>query len=174
MKRTALGIVSLTVAVCLGCTGHAQNRARLIVRRAVGCLSAKGFLPRAKASKLTLGYLIDERSYPGKAVLYLVDYPSPSQPAGVVFTIFLSERNGRHLFNIQNNARFAPSGRAQGGVKFLSPPLGGTWTREHLAAAVRRIAGRPRFTLSLSALRGTDNSVSCEAYTDPRPGRPAR
>lgn len=172
MKRTALGIVSLTVAVCLGCTGHAQNRGRLIVRRAVGCLSAKGFLPRAKASRLALGYRIDEKSYPGKAVLYLVDYSSPSQPT--VFTIFLSERNGRHLFNIQNNARFALSGRAQGGVKFLSPPLGGTWTREHLAAAVRRIAGRPRVTLSLSAPRGTDNSVSCEAYTDPRPGRPAR
>jgi len=102
-------------------------------------------------------------------MLYVVDYPNPSRPDGFVFTLFLTDHDGRQDFNIQNNARFALSKDAGEGLSFAAPPLGGTWTREHLVTAIKQIEKQPRVTLSMKNLLAVDSSVSCESYTDPQP-----
>jgi len=55
------------------------------------------------------------------------------------------------------------------GVSFVNPPLGGTWTQEHLASAIKEIEKQPRFALSVKDLSAADPSLVCEAYTDPQP-----
>lgn len=102
-------------------------------------------------------------------MLYVVNYPNLSRPDGLVFTIFLTERDGRQNFNIQNNARFTLSKSRNEEVSFPNPPLGGTWTREHLVAAIKQIEKQPKSTILAKGLLSVDSSVSCEAYTDRQP-----
>jgi hypothetical protein len=75
------------------------------------------------------------------------------------------------VFNIQNNASFVLSKNEPSGVSFVNPPLGGTWTQEHLASAIKEkeIERQPRFALSLKDLFAADPSLVCESYTDPQP-----
>jgi hypothetical protein len=169
MRTIAIKLASLAMVGILSCAGHAQDPGKVLLHRAAECLAAKGFLPHAKATKLTFGYLLDEKSYPGKKMLYVVNYPDPSRPDGLVFIIFLTERDGRQNFNIQNNARFTLSKGGNTEVSFPTPPLGGTWTREHLVPAIKKIEKQPRVTLPMKDLRAVDSSVSCEAYTDQQP-----
>jgi hypothetical protein len=157
------------MVICLSCAAHAQDRGQELLHRAVHCLAAKNFLPPSKAAKRTFGYLLDEKSYPGKKMLYVVDYPNPSRPDGFVFTLFLTDRDGRQDFNIQNNARFTLSKDGNEGVSFAAPPLGGTWTQEHLVSAIKQIEKQPKVTISVKNLFAGDSSFSCEAYTDPQP-----
>lgn len=168
MRTSATKYVLLGTLICLSCAGRAQDQGRVFLHRAAECLAAKGFLPQTKAAKLTLGYILDEKSYPGKKMLYVVDYPDRSRPDGLVFTIFLTEHDGRQNFNIQNNARFKLSKGADE-VSFISPPLGGTWTRKHLVSAIRQIEKQPKVTITAKDMLTIDSSVSCEAYTDSRP-----
>ncbi len=128
-----------------------------------------GFLPRTEAKELTFGYLLDEKSYPEKKLLYVVNYSNPSRPNGFVFTIFLSKSDNRQDFDIQNNARFTLSKDGNGGVSFAAPPLGGTWTREHLVSAIKQIEKQPRLTISAKDMLTISSSIGCEAYTDPQP-----
>lgn len=164
-----MNCVLLGMVICLRCAAHAQDQGQELLHRAVHCLATKNFLPPSKAAKRTFGSLLDEKSYPGKKMLYVVDYPNPSRPAGFVFTLFLTDHDGRPNFNIQNNARFALSKDADEGVSFAAPPLGGTWTREHLVSAIKQIEKQPKVTLSMKNLLAVDSSFSCEAYTDPQP-----
>jgi hypothetical protein len=141
----------------------------VLLHGAAHCIAAKGFLPPTKATKMTFGYLLDEKSYPGEKMLYVVMYPNPSRPDGFVFTIFLAEHDGRPDFNIQNNARFTLSKDGDEGVSFAAPPLGGTWTQEHLVSAIRQIEKQARTTILSKDMLTIDSTVSCEAYTDSQP-----
>lgn len=161
--------VLLGTLLSLSCAAHAQDQGHALLHRAVHCLAAKNFLPPSKAAEGTFGYLLDEKSYPGKKMFYVVDYPNHSRPDGFAFTLFLTNENGHQNFDIQNNTRFALSKDADEGVSFEAPPLGGTWTREHLASAIKRIEKQPKITLSMKGLLTGDSSVSCTAYTDPQP-----
>jgi hypothetical protein len=87
----------------------------------------------------------------------------------LAFAIFLTERDGHPAFNIQHNASFVLSKDEPISVSFVDPPLGGTWTQEHLASAIKEIEKQPRFTLSAKDLSAADPSLVCEAYTDPQP-----
>jgi hypothetical protein len=164
MKR-----VLLLMVICLSCAAHAEDHGAVLLRRAAHCLAAKSFLPPTKTAKMTFGYLLDEKSYPGEKMLYIVNYPSPSRPDGFAFTIFLTEHDGRLDFNIQNNTRFTLFKDGVKGVTFVDPPLGGTWTQEHLVSAIEQIEKQPRLSISIKNLLAADSSVSCEAYTDPQP-----
>lgn len=161
--------VFLGMLICLSCAAHAQNHDQELLHWAVHCLAVKNFLPPSKAADGTFGYLLDEKSYPGKKILYVVDYPNPSRPDGFVFTPFLTDHDGRQDFNIQNNARFALSEDAGDGLSFEDPPLGGTWTQAHLVTAIKQIERQPKAMLSMKNLLVADSEVSREAYTDPRP-----
>jgi len=136
---------------------------------AAQCLEAKQFLPSSKATKLTFGYVLDEKSYSPDRVIYLVKYAAPARSNGLVFAIFLTEHDGHQAFNIQNNASFVLSKDEPIGVSFVTPPLGGTWTQEHLALAIKEIEKQHRFALPAKDLSAANASVVCESYTDPQP-----
>lgn len=173
MRTFAMKYALLVTLICLSCgAAHAQGQGQELLHRAVHCLAAKNFLPPSKATKRTFGYLLDEKSYPGKKMLYVVDYPSPSRADGFVFTLFLTDHDGRQDFNIQNNARFSLSQDADAGVSFVAPPLGGTWTLEHLESAIKLIAKKQRFTISSKDMLMIDSSAGCKAYTDSGAGGP--
>lgn len=164
MKKIALWAL---LVLCLAAAVQSQERTPKVLLRAAQCLAAKKFLPASKARKLTLGYVLDKKSYPGRKVVYVVEHAGPDRSSGQVFAVFLTERDGRQVFSIQNNASFVLSKREPGGVSFVTPPLGGTWTHEHLASAIEEAENRPRFTIPVKDLSLVGESIACEAYTDP-------
>ncbi|MFZ0819929.1 MAG: hypothetical protein WAM91_07655 [Candidatus Acidiferrales bacterium] len=166
MKKTMLAI---SLLFWLGTTVHAQEKTPQLLLHAVHCLAVKNFLPSSKATRLTFGYFLDERSYPGDKVIYVVMYSASARSNGLVFAIFLTEHEGSQDFNIQNNASFVLSKDEPDGVAFRTPPLGGTWSQEHLASAIKQIERHPRFTISVKDLSAADPSIGCESYADPQP-----
>jgi hypothetical protein len=113
---------------------------------------------------LSFGYVLDEKSYPGEKVAYVVLYSSSDRSHGMAFTVFLNEQRGKRVFNIQNNATFI---RTKGDVIFTGTgePLGGIWTHQHLVSAIKQIERQPRFDIPVRKLRPSP-LVYCEAYTD--------
>ncbi len=165
MRKIALGI---TLLICLAATAGPQEQPPQLLLRAAQCLEAKKFLPSSNATKLTFGYFLDEESYPNDKVVYVVNYATPARSNGLVFAVFLSENNGHQKFNVQNNASFVLSKSELSGVSFENPPLGGIWTQEHLASAIKQIEKQPRFTIPVKNLSSINTSISCESYTDPQ------
>ena len=115
---------------------------------------------------MSFGYFLDEKSYPGQKVLYLANFPNPAKSNGVIFTVFVTPQNDGSVFNIQNNASFVSSRDGIHGVSFTTPPLGGTWTQEHLALAINQIEKQPRVVIPIADLLATDPATRCESYTD--------
>lgn len=165
MKKIALGTLLL---ICLTASVRSQEQPPQLLFHAAQCLEAKKFLPPSKSRRLTFGYFLDEKSYPGDKVVYVVNYATPASSNGLVFAVFLSESNGHQKFNVQNNASFVLSKSERSGVSFENPPLGGTWTQEHLASAIKQIEKQPRFTIHVKDLSSMDTSITCEAYTGPQ------
>ena len=160
----------ISLLACLGATAQAQHDVPPLLFSAAHCLAVKDFLPQPNAGKVTLGYFLDDESYPGDKVIYVVAFAAPTRSNGTVFAVFLTYTDGHESFNIQNNAGFALSKREPIGVSFVTPPLGGDWTQERLASAVRKIEKQPRFTISGKDLFAA-NPCSCESYADPQPTR---
>ena len=165
MKKITLAI---SLLFCLSATAYTQEQAPQLLLHAAQCLKAKQFMPSSKATKLTFGYFLDEKSYPGTKEMYVVIYAAPARSNGLVFAIVLTQQDDHQVFDIQNNASFILSKDEPIGVSFVTPPLGGTWTQEHLAAAIRRIEKQPRFEIPVKDLSPLDASIGCEAYTDPQ------
>jgi hypothetical protein len=160
MKNTCLALLLLS---CLTTTLYAGEQAPELLIHAAQCLTAKKHLPPTKASSLNFGYLIDEESYPGEKVLYLVEYSGPGHSSGYVFSIFLTQQGSSEIFNIQNNARFVTK---KEGIDFVEPPLGGTWTQEHLTSAIKQIERQPSLTVQVKDLLRSSSAVRCVSYTD--------
>lgn len=161
MKRLASAI--LLVYAC-GASLGAQEQTPSLLLHAAQCLAAKDFLPESKITTMSLGYLLDEKSYPGEKVVYVVLYTGTDRFRGMAFALFVTEQQGQQVFNIQNNAIFA---RIKCGVKFTTggDPLGGIWTQQHLVSAIKRIERRPRFKIPVAHLSPSP-PITCEAYTD--------
>lgn len=163
MKKVALGMLLMLSSAA---TVQAQGQPPKLLFQAVRCLAAKKFLPSSVASKLTFGYILDKRSYPGRTVVYLVAYAAPSRSNGQIYAVFVTKHSRYHVFNIQNNATFILSKNELSGVYFVTPPLGGTWTHAHLASAIREIEKKPRFSIRVPGLSTVGESIVCDAYTD--------
>jgi hypothetical protein len=164
MKKTLLAI---SLLICMGTTAHSQDETPQLMTLAAHCLAIKGFLPSSTATTLSFGYVLDEKSYPGDKVIYVVNFAAPARSNGFVFAVFVTVRDGLQHFNIQNNATFVLSKDGSYGVSFVDPPLRGTWTQEHLASAVKRIDKQPRLTISVKSLLAAEPSIRCESYTEP-------
>ncbi len=162
MKTTCITLL----LYCLSTAVFSQDQPPKLLVEAAQCLATKKHLPPSKATALSFGYLVDAKSYPGEKVLYVVDYSGPGRSEGMVFTIFFEEKGGRQTFNIQNNARFVRSKDGIEGIDFPDPPLGGTWTQQHLVSAIKQIERQARFTFPASDLVGPSASTQCESYTD--------
>jgi hypothetical protein len=139
-----------------------------VLLHATQCLAAKKFLPPPPphTEKLSFGSLIDEYSFPGKKVIYIVNFASPSHPNGIAFEVFIEEEDTGLSFNIQNNARFELSKKEMSGVTFIDPPQGGPWEEHPFASAIKKIADLPRTTILTKDLSPLDASSTCEAYND--------
>jgi hypothetical protein len=153
------------LSVCLSFQVHAQVQPPELLRDAAQCLVSTQMLA---ARRLSLGYLVDTQSWPGERVLYVVNYTGSSRSKGFVFTIFVTTVGGRSLFNIQNNARFAPlrGGIDRTGLDFTDPSLGGTWTQEHLVKAIKQIEQSPRFEMSAAGTLTPSSLIQCQSYAD--------
>lgn len=165
MKQTALAV---SLLICLGATSPSPKHSPQLLTGAVHCLAVKNFLAQLPGQKRSFGYFLDEKSYPGEKVIYLVNYAAPARSNGWVFVVFLTEHDGQQHFNIQNNATFVLSKHNfdYDGVSFVSPPLGGDWRQEHIAKAIRQIETRARFTFDSKDLLAATPSVTCESYTE--------
>lgn len=160
------------IAICLNISAHAQQPPRVLLD-AAHCLAIKGFLPAAKTATVSSGYLVDSKSYPGNRVLYVVVYTNPQHSHGLVFSIFLTDKDGQQVFNIQNNAEFVRSSKdgaafKREGVDFVhgGDPLGGIWTQEHIAMAIKKIGFQPTVEVPAQNLSNPSISVQCESYAD--------
>lgn len=163
MKKIAFGTLFI---LFLAATVQSQGQPPKLLFHAAQCLAAKKFLLSSKSSKLTFGYILDEKSYPGHKVVYVVEYATPTRMNGQVYAVFVTEHDGHQIFNIQNNASFVLSKDEPSGVSFVNPPLGGTWTHEHLASAIREVEKHPRFMIPEKDLSLVNKTIACEAYTD--------
>jgi hypothetical protein len=163
MKRILPAMLFL---ICFGASVRAQQKAPPLLVHAAQCLAKKGFFPQSRAATLSLGYFVDEKSYPGEKVLNLIDFTAYHRSDGLVFTIVLTQQGDRQIFNIQNNGSFRLSKDEFDGVRFVDPPLGGTWTQEHIASAIQQIERQNRFTVPVSELSAVAPLVDCESYTD--------
>ena len=150
----------------IGLNNWAKEHAPIRLCQAIHCLIAKDFISSSEATKHSFGYLLDEESYPGDKVIYLVEFTSPSRSGGSVYVLFFTEKDGRQIFHIQNNAKFRLDKNEPSGVIFNDPPLGGTWTQQHIASAIMRIEKLPRFKISPKELTSADSLINCESYTD--------
>lgn|GEM_PF-1315224 len=166
-NATVLALFICTVVV----VGSAAQTTPQLLSRAARCLAVENFLPSSRATRLTFGYFLDEKSYAPDKEIYVVMYAAPTRSNGLVFAIVFTEHQGLQDFNIQNNASFVLSKDGPHGVDFVDPPLGGTWTQEHLASAIRQIEKQPRFAISVKDLSAADASIHCESYADPQPGK---
>jgi hypothetical protein len=144
---------------------HTRDADIMLVHQAAYCLASKGFLPHPEGKKSTFGYLVDETSYPGERLLYIVNYPDTPRSDGMAFTILLTSAGGRENFNIQNNASFTAAKNGAVELSFTTPPLGGTWTQQHLASAIKQIEKEPGRTIAVQEMLAIDSSVDCEAYS---------
>jgi hypothetical protein len=165
VKKAALALFLL---IWLSATARAQRTPPSLLTRAAHCLAIKNFLPSTPNGSRTFGYFLDEKSYLHEKVIYVVNYAGHDKSNGSVFTVFLTEHDGWQHFNIQNNATFVLSKRDVDGVLFVGhgQPLGGTWTQQHIAMAIRRIETQPRFTLNDKDLSAAMPPVTCESYTE--------
>jgi len=92
----------------------------------------------------------------------------------MVFSIFLTHKGTQQVFNIQNNGEFVRSSkksaafRRREGVDFVKggDPLGGIWTQEHIALAIKKIGLQPVVEVSVIDLLNPSATVRCESYID--------
>ena len=138
-----------------------------VLLHASQCLVAKKFLvPPPHAETLSLGSVIDEYSFPGKKVIYIVNFASPAHPNGSAFEIFIEEEDNGLSFNIQNNARYELSKKELSGVTFIDPPQGDSSEEHPFASAIKKIANAPRVAIAVKDLQPLDPSATCVAYND--------
>lgn len=165
MKKFA---VTALLLASFGTTARAQRNVSRLLFQVTRCLAAKHFLPQSSTWRLTLGYILDGKSYPGEKIIYVVTFRSSTESSGTVFAVFSLIKDGHESFNIQNNAGFVLTKQEPIGVSFTTPPLGGNWTQRRLASAIREIEKRRRFTISSKDLSAR-SPCNCESYTDRHP-----
>ncbi len=166
MTRIGLALPAL---ICLSIAGQPQAQVPRLLLRAAQCLATKGFLEASGATTMTFGFFLDAKSYTPDTLIYVVNFAARAPTNGFVYTVFLKEKDGTPQFDIQNNAAFALAKEGDYGVEWVTPPLGGGWTQQHLALAIKRIERQHRYAIAVALLRAPDPSLHCRAYTDPQP-----
>ena len=165
----------LTVGLLLTCfrtSLYAQEQPPKVLLGAAHCLASDWIdLGNPKATVLSVGYFLDEKSYPGQKVVYVVVYAGPRRSDGQVFTVFLRKDKGHQIFDIQNNATFIRTHKKDAafgkeGVDFVEPPLWGIWTQKHIARAIEQAGLQPRFTLRVQDVLKPLAYARCESLLD--------
>ena len=162
--QTSIQIVLLLA--CFGGSIVAQERPPKLLNDAASCLVTGNAdwlgLNELKAGSVTLGFIIDTKSWPGEKHVFVAAY---TQNRGGNLFDFKVERSGEgQSLTIQNNLAFV---RSRSGVSFVEPPLGGVWTEQLLDRVVKQIALRPRFILLTKDLK-VGPKTDCRSYADRR------
>ncbi len=95
-----------------------------------------------------------------------MDYTGFGRSDGLVFAILVTQKDGRQVYDIQNNAKSIRSKDAEEGIDFVEPPLGGTWTQQHLVTAIKSIERLRIITVPASDLLRPALGTVCVSYTD--------
>ena len=151
---------------CFAAVLYAQEHPPEVLSNAAHCLVVEKQdwlgLSKSKAGSLTLGYLVDTKTYPREKHVFVVAYTGERK--GKVFDLKLETIGGsKQRFTVENNATFV---RSTKGVSLVDPQLGGVWTTELLQSAVKRIASGSRLTLSVEELRKPSAQNECRSYAD--------
>jgi|HubBroStandDraft_5_1064220.scaffolds.fasta_scaffold413074_2 hypothetical protein len=158
MKKNTV-VLSL---IFLSTVTRAQDGTPNVLRDAAHCLAVENFeLGKPGSTAIRLGYVIDKESYPGETVMYVVSYTKEDRSKGLVYTIFLTEKDGKSSFNIQNNATFVSSKKD---IHFRNPPLGGVWTQQHVMGAIEEIQKQATYTLGVTEAFSLSASTTCDSY----------
>jgi hypothetical protein len=158
-------LVLFLILNCLATTICAQGQTPNLLLEAAHCLATERQdwlgLAHSKTNVLSLGYLLDTKSFPGVNTVYVVVYTAPGRSDGTVFDITVTRQNRAKIVNIENNAEFVKSKK---GIDYVDPPLGGIWTQEHLTAAIKRIERHPRFAVRVKDLLAPRTLTRCKSY----------
>jgi hypothetical protein len=159
----SIGALSL-IACCAVSPSKAQNQPG-VLERSAHCLVTAWLSPEdIKGDVLTASYTQAAKgSNEFGHAIYLVIYLSSDRTQGYIFDIGYKKQDGRWVLLLQNNAKFIRSGKD---VSFIDPPLGGTWTQEHLIKGIERIATQPTVSFRVQNLLKPD-STDCKSYADP-------
>ena len=150
-----------------GLTGAAcAQQAPPLLLHAATCLASKKQLPAAAGTALSLGYWTDEKSYPGKKVLYVVATSGSNHSAGRVYSIFYSEYRHHQMFDIQNGTTFVQSADGKGTINYVVPPIGLADSEGAFTAAIHQLDGQPRYTVTGAELGGPMSHSTCKSYVD--------
>lgn len=150
-----------------GLTGAARaQQAPPLLLHAATCLASKKQLPTAAGTALSLGYWTDEKSYPGKKVLYVVATSGSNHSAGRVYSIFYSEYHHHQMFDIQNGTTFVQLDHGKGPISFVVPPIGGEDSEGSFISAIQQLDGQPRYTVTGAELLAPLVHTKCVSYTD--------
>ena len=159
----------LLLMACIDYAAYPQDSSANLFRDASHCLVTEKqdwlAVRNTHTKVLELGYLIDPKSDPGVNHIYVVVYASAERSKGRVFDLRYQENANGTLFDVQNNASFEITEKA---IKFIDPPLGGTWTQAHLQSAIRLAGRKTSIKLSIADLMAPYPGVSCRSYVESR------
>jgi hypothetical protein len=115
-----------------------------------------------KEASIELGYVDDEKSYPGQDSLVVIQYTVPTHTRGTAFRV-MAEKKSRHpTIGILYSVGFRQSDDGSQQVHLLDSPLGGIGAQDEILAAIHRI-GFHTFSIPAPALLAPSNSARCEA-----------
>ena len=162
VRSLLIGAPVLIAGTFATCNSQSQTA---ILERAAHCSVTAWLSPQdVNGADITVGYIsaakgTNDFGHP----IYLVSYFSSNHKQGYVFDIGYKKQDGRWILLLQNNAKFIRSGKD---VNFVDPPLGGTWTQEHLIKGIERIATQPAASFRIQSLLKPDSSTDCRSYAD--------
>lgn len=163
VKLTTLLLLILSVNGAV----HSQDSNPKLLRDALHCLvsSKRDWLGLQKSGEkvLEVSYVIDRRSDPGVAHLYVVVYTDAKHSKGLAFDLLFMVKGGSTVLDIQNNASFEISHKE---ITFVNPPLGGTWTETQLMSAIGRAGKRSSRKFIVDDLSLPSHDVTCKCYAD--------
>lgn len=156
-----------TFLFCMLCAGGAIAGSAVETPRvlidAVSCLAATNQVSMRNSGKFA--YIVDNESYPGERVMYVVNY-TKSLTSGYVFVIFLHKDKHQTIFKVENNATFVIRETEPSEVLFSNPPLGGGWARQHIIAAIRKASAARKYYVDASEMHGATAGAVCKSYAE--------
>ncbi|HEX4310869.1 MAG TPA: hypothetical protein VHZ25_12630 [Acidobacteriaceae bacterium] len=111
---------------------------------------------------MELGYIADDKSYPGADLQYVVDYTSPTHTDGLVFALLSKGKAPHRVVRLQFKVSFRQSDDGSRKVELIDPPLGGIATQDQIVSAIREI-GFHTYSVTTSDLLLPTNSAQCES-----------
>lgn len=119
-------------------------------------------LAKDNPAQLEMGYVSDNKSYPGQDLLNVVDYTTRTHSAGMVFNFLTKGKDPHRILRLQFRTRFRQTDDGTQQLELVDPPLGGIWTQDQVLSAIRQI-GFHTYTVPISDVFNRPRGVQCES-----------